>query len=110
MVHHAITGITPTYLDGSEATAVSYTRSKTELVNLRDSIQAAITAGFNGWKNLCGSSDFAFLDPSTTTRCGADAIGQNVIYKHTAFNEADPEASWMSVASCGYAEKMDCYV
>lgn len=110
MTHHAISAITPKHLDGSDATAVAYSRPKSELMNIRNNIQAAIAAGFNGWKNLCGSSDFAFLDLSTTSRCGADAIGQNVLYSHTGYNEEDPEASWMSVASCGYATKMDCYV
>lgn len=110
MVTHAINAITPTYVDGTPATAVAYTRSKSELTNLRDNIQAAIEAGFNGWKNLCGSSDFAFLDLSTTSRGSIDALGHNVRYIQQGANEADPDASWMSVASCNYAQKMDCYI
>ena len=110
MTHHAISAITPKYLDGSDATAVAYTRPKSEIISIRDSLRAAIDAGFNGWKDLHRSSSIAFFDLSTTSRGSVDALGHNVIYRQCGYNESDPDASWMEIASYSQAQKMDCYI
>lgn len=94
---------------------VPYKRPKEELQEIRSNIQAAIAAGFNGWKDLFSSSNpetLAFLDLSTTSRASNSAPGQHIRTMQQGMNENDPEASWMTVPDRHLyfaPSKMDCY-
>ncbi len=94
---------------------VPYKRPKEELLEIRSNIQAAIAAGFNGWKDLFSSSNpetLAYLDLSTTSRASNAAPGQHIRTMQQGMNENDPEASWMTVPDRHLyfaPSKMDCY-
>ncbi len=94
---------------------VPYKRTMSELTAIRSSIQEAIAAGFNGWKDLFSSTNpdtLAYLDLSTTSRASNAAPGQHIRTMQQGYNENDPDASWMTVPDrhlwCAQS-KMDCY-
>lgn len=94
---------------------VPYKRSNSELMALRSNIEAAIAAGFNGWKDLFSSSNpstLAYLDLSTTSRASNSALGQHIRTVQQGANEEDPDSSWMTVPDrhlwCAQS-RMDCY-
>lgn len=94
---------------------VPYKRPNNELMEIRSNIQAAIAAGFNGWKDLFSSSNpdtLAYLDLSTTSRASNSAPGHQMRSLQQGFNENDPESSWMTVPDrhlwCAQS-RMDCY-
>lgn len=94
---------------------VPYKRSNSEIMEIRSNIQAAIAAGFNGWKDLFSSTNpdtLAYLDLSTTSRASNAALGQHIRTVQQGVNEEDPEASWMTVPDrhlwCAQS-RMDCY-
>lgn len=95
---------------------VPYQMSKTQYDSIRSNLMEAINAGFDGWKNLFSSSSpetLANLDLSTTSRMGDQAPGQYIRTVQNGFNEADPEASWMTVPDRHLyfsPTRMDCYV
>ena len=94
---------------------VPYKRTSDELMTIRSNIQAAIAAGFNGWKDLFSSSNpatLASLDLSTTSRASNSAPGQYIRTVQHGFDENDPEASWMTVPDRHLyfaPSRMDCY-